>query len=106
MRIKINFALREYLLARKVYLAVLLLLGAGVLVFAYNYRVYSLASSECAVLKTQLSLQKKLSGEMAGKLALERKKVDRREVEATAQQAQFADMAISQKVFSWTEFLN
>lgn len=106
MHIKINFALREYLLARKVYLAVLLLLGAGILVFVYNYRVYSLASSECVALKSQLDLQKKLSDVMAVKLAQARKKIDKREVDATAKQAEFAGMAITKKAFSWTEFLN
>jgi Tfp pilus assembly protein PilN len=106
MRLKINFASREYLQARKVYLALMLLLAASVLVFAYNYRVYKLASSEGAALKSQIELQRRLTDAMAVKLAQARKKVDRREVEATAMQAQFANMAIMKKAFSWTLFLN
>lgn len=106
MRLTINFASREYLQARKVYLALVLLLAAGVLIFAYNYRVYKLASSEGAALKSQLVLQKRLTEGMAVKLAEAKKKVDKREVEATAMQAQFANMAITRKAFSWTLFLN
>ncbi|MGA2192629.1 MAG: PilN domain-containing protein [Nitrospirota bacterium] len=106
MRIKINFASKEYLFARKIYLVLTAALAASVVVFIVNYTDYTYSASRRAALTAQLGLQKKLDDAFDKKLSEARKKAAETDVKAAALQAQFANMAIATRAFSWTEFLN
>ena len=106
MRIRINFASREYILARKVYVVLLLALAAAASVFVINYGDYTSAQAREAVLTNQLKLHDKIAANVTAKLAEAGKKAAENDVKAAVMQAQFADAAIDRRVFSWTEFLN
>ncbi len=106
MRIEINFASREYLLARKVYLALAAAIVASALVFAYILGTYSNSAQKAGVFSKQLSVQKKIASEMDSKLAVIEKGVNAADVRAALGEADFANGVIAIRVFSWTAFLN
>lgn len=106
MRININFASRDYLLARKVYLALAAAIAASVLVFVYNLGVYKNSAQKAGVFSNQLSAQKKIAAEMDLKLAAIEKGVNAADVKAALGEANFANRVIAIRVFSWTTFLN
>ncbi len=106
MRIDINFASKEYLLARKVYLSLAAAIAASALVFAYNLGIYSSSAQKADVFSRQLSMQKKIASEMDVKLAEIEKGVNAADVKAALGEADFANSVIAIRVFSWTTFLN
>lgn len=106
MRIRINFASKEYLLVRKVYLVLLLALAAGVAVFFYNYHQYQRAAGMQSVLAGRVRMQAKLEAEARKRLSAIKQAVRKEDVAAYEKQAQFANAAIAKRVFSWTAFLN
>lgn len=106
MRIRINFASREYLLARRVYVALLALAAVGAAVFVLNFASYKAAAGERSAFLAQLKAQERIQAETGRKLAGLKARVKDSDVRAAAREAQFANAAISRRVFSWTEFLN
>src|SRR3990172_7838148 len=106
MRIRINFASREYLLARRVYVALLALAAVGAAVFVLNFASYKAAAGERSAFLAQLKAQERIQAETGRKLAGLKARVKDSDVRAAAREAQFANAAISRRGFSWTEFLN
>ena len=106
MRISINFSSREYLLARKVYLTLAVGLLLAVAVFALNYSSYRTALDRGARLAGEAALMQKRQTELDASLVVLKKKVNVSDLASAARQADFANMAIRRRSFSWTAFLN
>ena len=106
MRIRINFASREYVLARKVNAVLLMLLFCLGAIFSYNINDYRKALDRENMLASEVSLREKKVSEVSSRLQEIKKTVQEREVKASLREAEFANMAIGRRVFSWTAFLN
>lgn len=106
MRISINFASREYVLARKINAALILLLFCLGVVFFYNIREYRKALDRESMLASEVMLHEKKDTEFSVRLQEIKKTAPEEEVQASLHQAEFANMAIGRRVFSWTAFLN
>ncbi|MHB8174421.1 MAG: PilN domain-containing protein [Nitrospirota bacterium] len=106
MHIEINFASKEYLLARKVYLALATAIAASILLFVYNLGAYRNSYQKSRAFSAQFSVQRKIASEMDSKLAILKKGVNTADVKAAKSEADFANSAIAIRVFSWTAFLN
>jgi Tfp pilus assembly protein PilN len=79
---------------------------AGVAVFALNYSSYRSALDKGARLAGQAALMQKRMTELDTKLVDIKKKVNVSELASAELQADFANMAIRRRSFSWTVFLN
>ncbi len=106
MRIRINFASREYVLARKVNAVLILLLFCLGAIFSYNINDYRKALVRENMLVSEVKLHEKKESEVSSRLQEIKKTVHENEVKASLREAEFANMAISRRVFSWTAFLN
>lgn len=106
MRIKINFASREYVLARKINAVLILILFCLGVVFFYNIKEYRKAVERENTLVSEVRLHEKKNTSFSMRLQEIRKTAPEEEVQASLQQAEFANMAIGRRVFSWTTFLN
>jgi Tfp pilus assembly protein PilN len=106
MRIKINFASRDYMLARKMYVVLLLAIAVSFLVFASNYQGYRRSVEKNARLTEHLRTQEKQDKDAGARLSEIKKKVRQEDVEAASGEAVFANAAVRRRAFSWTTFLN
>jgi len=106
MRISINFASREYILVRKVNAILLLLLFCLLGVFLYNISEYGKTLERENMLASEVGLHEKKESEVSVRLRDIKKTVQENEVNASLRQAEFVNMAIGRRVFSWTAFLN
>jgi len=106
MRVTVNFASREYLLARKVYVSLLAgtVLSLGVLV--YQFTLYSSASGRISELETSLAEVTAIESAAMARYKEISGPVNQAEVEKTIEEADFANTVINNKSFSWTLFLN
>jgi len=106
MRVTVNFASREYLLARKVYVSLLAgtVLSLGVLV--YQFTLYSSASGRISELETSLSEATAIESAAMARYKEISGPVNQAEVEKTIEETNFANNVIINKSFSWTLFLN
>lgn len=106
MRIKINFASREFVLARKINAVLILLLFCLGAVFSYNIKEYGKALDRENMLVSEVRLHEKKDVESSVRLQEIKKTAPEKEVKASLQEAEFANTAIGRRVFSWTAFLN
>ena len=106
MRIRINFASREYVLSRKVNAVLLLLLCCLTAVFFYNIKEYGKTLKNESKLASEVRLHEKKESEVSARLQEIKKTAKEEEVKASLRQAEFANMAIGRRVFSWTALLN
>ncbi len=106
MRIRINFASRDYVLARKTYLALLAGIAACLLLLAYNYAGYTRSVDRGARLIKYLKLQERQDADARARFEEIKKRVREQDVKAAQRAAKFANAAIARRAFSWTTFLN
>ena len=106
MRIKINFASREYVMARKINAILILFLFCLGAVFSYNIKEYRKALDRENMLVSEVRLHERKDAEYSVRLAEIKKTAPEKEVKASLQEAEFANTAIGRRVFSWTAFLN
>jgi len=106
VQIKINFASRDYVIARKAYVVLALCIAVSALVFIANYRGYNSALEKEARLTGRLKSQETWYRDAGLRLERIKKTVSDEDVKAAAREANFANEAIARRTFSWTLFLN
>ena len=106
MRININFASRGYLFFKKVYVILLVALVVGTGAFAAEYHSFQGAASREAALQRRLATLERARIEAERRVEGLKKSVPANGMKTLAKQADFANAAISTRVFSWTAFLN
>jgi len=106
MRININFASREYVQARKLYLALCLFIAAAAAVFIGNYTDYNDSSAKAGILSKQVIIKQEKARQAEMRLAGFKRAVSPEVVKGAMREADFANAAIRKRAFSWTSFLN
>ena len=106
VRININFASRGYLFFKKVYVIFMAALVVGAGVFAAEYHAFQDAASKEAALGRRLATLERAHLEAEKRVEGLKKSIPAGEMRSLAKQADFANAAISTRVFSWTAFLN
>jgi len=106
LRVSVNFASREYIIARKVYLS--LLAGAVLLVglFGYQYSIYASSQEQYSMLQAMLAKEDALEANIMDRYKKASEGVTRDEINKTISEADFANEVLIKKSFSWTQFLN
>ena len=106
VRIEINFASRDYVKARKAYLALCLCILAAAAVFALEYRGYKDSLRHSSQVLRRTAMLKARNKDTETRLAEVKKAVDAEETKAAVAEVDFANAVIRRRVFSWTAFLN
>jgi Tfp pilus assembly protein PilN len=106
MRVTINFASREFIIYRRAYAVLAVLLVCLVGFTAANWSAYADYAVLASAYESRMAGLKGRQAEASAKLAQAVRLADRKDVAAALRQAQFANEAITKKAFSWTAFLN
>jgi hypothetical protein len=105
MRIELNFASREYVLLRKVYVS----LAAGLLVclalFGFLYAAHGLDIERSERLRAIVQSREAELEKSESVLRKYTKELDKSKVSSTYTESEFANAAIKRRTFSWTTFL-
>jgi len=106
VKVSVNFASREYIIARKVY--VTLLVGAVLLagLFAYQYSMYSASRENLDGLEAGLGKADALEADTMARYRKISEGISKEEINKTIKEAGFANGVLGSKSFSWTLFLN
>jgi len=106
MRIDLNFVSREYLLVRKVYAALIAGLALCLALFALTFYLHQSEQVKAEQLQEQVAAQELKLDKTEKLVAGYASSIDKKTINATYNEADFANAAIRRRVFSWTEFLN
>jgi uncharacterized membrane protein YciS (DUF1049 family) len=106
MRINLNFASREFVLASRVYAGLVLGIIISVLIFSGLYISHSSRIKSLGRIKKQITEREAAISKLDETLHGYEKNVNGKVISSTYTEAEFANSAISRRVFSWTLFLN